>query len=39
MNILDEIRNRANQPTVASREDVLAQQQHWRYFIPLAVTQ
>ncbi|BBD70933.1 hypothetical protein NIES4072_72990 [Nostoc commune NIES-4072] len=27
MNILDEIRNRATQPTVAPREDVLAQQQ------------
>lgn len=27
MNILDEIRNRANQPTVAPREDVLAPQQ------------
>jgi hypothetical protein len=27
MNILDEIRNRATQPTVAPRQDVLAQQQ------------
>ncbi|MBD2168469.1 hypothetical protein H6G04_29240 [Calothrix membranacea FACHB-236] len=27
MNILDEIRNRANQPTVAPREDVLAPQE------------